>query len=263
MIGKNGYNCITMKKRIAPLFLLFWALIQISCNTHLQNERTTVSSVRIDSCITPDSHIDSLIKPYRQVLESTMDEIIGYSDVAMDKGKPEGLLNNFVCDAILSYVNERISDSSEIRADMILLNSGGLRSSLPLGPITRGDIFRLMPFDNELVIITIPAERINSMVQFIIAKGGMPVSGFELVIHDTIASSVIINSKDPSSYTNISILTSDYLAEGGDNMTFFFNPIRIENTGITVRDAIMNYILAEMEAKRTLMPKLDGRIRYE
>lgn len=252
-----------MKNYFTLTILIAWSLFQISCTPHLQNERTVVNSMRIDSNIMTDSHIDSLIMPLRQSLDSTMNEIIGYSDAAMDKGKPEGLLNNFVCDAIFDYVNNNYSSSTGLKIDMVLLNSGGLRSSLPLGSITRGDIFRLMPFDNELVVVTIPADRINSMVQFIIGKGGMPVSGFELVIHDTIPSYISIGGKKPSELKTVNILTSDYLAEGGDNMTFFYDPIQVEKTGIMVRDAIINFLLKITAEKRSVSPKLDGRIRYE
>ena len=54
------------------------------------------------------------------------------------------------------------------------------------------------------------------------------------------------------------ILTSDYLANGGDNMTFFRNK-KQKKVGIKVRDAIINYCIS----KDTITSKIDNRIEYE
>lgn len=72
-------------------------------------------------------------------------------------------------------------------ADFAVFNTGGLRRPLPLGNITRGDVFELMPFENELVILTMNGEAVKKLVNFIATKGGAPVSGLRLRIQDSVA----------------------------------------------------------------------------
>jgi hypothetical protein len=37
------------------------------------------------------------------------------------------------------------------------------------------------------------------------------------------------------------IVTSDYLSNGGDNCSFFLNPVKQEATNVKIRDAIISY----------------------
>ena len=60
--------------------------------------------------------------------------------------------------------------------DFCLLNNGGLRFSLDSGNITRGDIYKLMPFDNKMVIVKIFKEDIFEIFRYIEKKGGEPIS---------------------------------------------------------------------------------------
>ena len=57
------------------------------------------------------------------------------------------------------------------------------------------------------------------------------------------------------------IATSDYLANGGDKMKFFSDPLSIENLGHKLRDAIIEYLIAEHKSGKTINAQLDGRIK--
>jgi hypothetical protein len=65
---------------------------------------------------------------------------------------------------------------------------------------------------------------------------------------------VYIVSKIEETY-KIRVLTSDYLANGGDKMSFFNNKNQLK-VGLKIRDAIINYCKSE----QTISSKLDGRI---
>ena len=65
---------------------------------------------------------------------------------------------------------------------------------------------------------------------------------------------------DPNqSYT---IATSDYLANGGDQMAFFTDPIAITYTGVKIRDAFIESIRELGRKGQVVDAKLDGRIGY-
>jgi 2',3'-cyclic-nucleotide 2'-phosphodiesterase (5'-nucleotidase family) len=56
------------------------------------------------------------------------------------------------------------------------------------------------------------------------------------------------------------IVTLDYLADGNDNMTSFRNAITSVNTGITLRDVMIDYVKEQTRQGNEIQSLLDGRI---
>jgi len=210
--------------------------------------------------IAEDSTLEALILPYRAQLEAEMNRVLCTNDQAMVRDRPESALGNFVSELCL----EQARTLSERPIDAALFNFGGLRSALPMGDITVEDIYQLMPFDNELVIVEIPSSGIEEMMRYLSESGGEPVADLELVIHNDSPKKQLIQGKtiEDRSYR---ILTSDYLARGGDRMIFLTQPERIdiEVIGLKLRDAILNHCEALGNSGRTINTQTDGRIRIE
>lgn len=215
----------------------------------------------VDSSITEYQQAKQLIEPYKNALDSEMNEVLVFSEMEFpkEKNKPETLLGNLVADLSLEIITKKFPES---KIDFCLLNNGGLRTSLPKGEITRGKIFELMPFDNELVIVTITENQLINLINYIKNVGGQPISAISFDFSPTENNDVkqLFEEKGLSS---MNILTSDYLAQGGDNMNFFLNPVKYETTGIKLRDAIIAYCISEHKKGNKLSSKLDGRIRFE
>lgn len=183
-----------------------------------------------------------------------MKRVINTSDVAMVKARPEGVLSNFVADLVLEEVNEL----EGFQADFCLLNHGGLRAALPQGEIRVESIYELMPFDNEAVVLTLTGEKVLEIAEYLTIKGGEPVSGLTLNLKDL--SSLKINGKPVDPSATYKVATSDYLANGGDKMVFFADPLQRESTSLKIRDLIIEHIEEEQAAGNTLNSTLDGRI---
>ncbi len=199
------------------------------------------------------------IAPYKVQVSKIMDEVLAVSEQAMMKGYPEGLLGNFTADAVLKKAKEYCKDSCTV--DICLLNNGGLRNPLPKGNITLGNIFLLMPFDNEMVLLTINGGDVKELLDFIANKGGMPVAGMRMKIKNAMADEVMIGGKPFDITKSYTIVTSDYLANSGDNMTFFANATRKITIGKKLRDAIIEYLKDESEKGNTINVVKDGRIQ--
>lgn len=218
----------------------------------------------VDSSVAPqkDPAVDSIIGIYRSDLEAEMNEVLAHSAHHMEKDSPEGLLNNFVADLVLE-VGESLYDPEDGSAiDFCLLNYGGLRTSLPEGPVTRGRIFELMPFENEMVVVTLSAEKTRELFDYLaLADRGMPVSGMRLRVNEDMTWEAEIGGA-PFELREYKVLTSDYLAEGGDNMTFFLDPLDEEFLGIRIRDAIIQYLQQADREGREISSELDGRISH-
>ncbi len=216
----------------------------------------------MNSGITNDQQTDSLIQPYKEKLEKEMNEVLVISseEFPKEKGKAQTKLGNLVADLSLEIANKLYQPLDNDSIDFCLLNFGGLRTSLPKGEITRGKIFELMPFENELVIVTIQYDSLNNIYEYLQKAGGQPIAGNLSISFKDNKTEIV---EDWTHKTKIKILTSDYLAHGGDNMSFFLNPISVEPVGIKLRDAIIQYCIAENKKGKQLIGKIDGRITFE
>ncbi|GAB4134377.1 MAG: 5'-nucleotidase [Bacteroidia bacterium] len=250
--------------RLIIVFLLFWSA---SCQRHAHIEQITVSSVELNK---QSEQIDSatiiILDPYKTELDKIMNEVIGVSTTAMPKerDKSESLLGNWVSDISLIKTNSVYKPSDGQPAQMALFNYGGLRTSLPAGEITRGKIFELMPFENELVVLTITGAKMQELLKYLAYTGGQPVAGIQLgILPDKTPGKAVIGGVPFDPGKNYKVVTSDYLAAGGDKMNFFNEPLNRENTGLKIRDAIIEFCKEETAKGKKLNASLDGRIYYE
>jgi 2',3'-cyclic-nucleotide 2'-phosphodiesterase (5'-nucleotidase family) len=247
---------------LRTLLIVLFFTIFTCCSAPKTAQKTEGSTYKLsDSLIaSADPEITAFIAPYLAELNSELNKIIAVSAIPMEKSQPEGLLGNFVADLTL-YITNKIS--SNIKADFCFLNNGGLRSTLPKGDITLKRVYELMPFENELVILTLDGPTTLLLIEFIAKKGGMPVSGIEMGIYDHKPVNVLINDKPFNVAENYNVVTSDYLANGGDNLIFLTALNDRNYIGIKVREAIIHYMEEQHEAGNQLDARLDSRIYHE
>ncbi len=269
MKNKKSYiwNFMKTNKRILILAAFMWSVVLlssvlISCKTAVLSSSTAVSLI-VDDSLGVDSSIVETIAPYRKQLDSSMKEVIGYSETMLEKGMPESLLGNFLSDLLIERVKSIYIDSMRSLPVMSLLNNGGLRSSLPRGEIMIENVFQLMPFDNEIVIIELKGSVLMKLFDIIAQKGGMPVGGLRLVLNATSWTNAEIEGQVVDAEKNYILITSDYLATGGDGLSFLSDNVRYVQTGLLMRDVFISGIRDLTAQKKTINPKTDGRIRYE
>ncbi len=198
----------------------------------------------------------------------------------------ESPLGNFVADALRKAVN----------ADTALMNSGGIRSNLEQGAITYGDIFRVLPFDNTVVKLTVTGKELK--ILFRVAESGSkgfpPISGLRVnLLHaEANAPSTDLNGDgkleaweanrlleitmqdgtpidDQKNYT---VATLDFLRTGGDDLGYPMSIIpdsRVDTSAILVRDAAIHHLkdLSKLgpihSVAASLIDPLHPRMRFE
>jgi 2',3'-cyclic-nucleotide 2'-phosphodiesterase (5'-nucleotidase family) len=237
--------------------IVIWAFV-VSCHKQIYPISATATLYDITDTIKQDSIILWHIAPYRDSLKNIISKVIGEAAQDMPKGKPESLLGNFFCDALLQQSGLYFGK----KADVCIMNYGGLRlPSISAGKITVGKIFELMPFDNFLVLIHIKGDQLLQLLNQLAKDGGWPVSGLSMKIKYDQATGVFIQGKplQPDSY--YTLVTSDYVAEGGDKMGILKN-LPHENSGVMLRDALIGYIIAQDLAGKKIDAVIDGRIQY-
>jgi len=197
-----------------------------------------------------DSAMLAKIAPYKKKLDLDMDSVIAYSNKEYFKKKPNGILNNLVCDMVFDVISKRFRDS-DFKPDFCLLNYGGLRRPIPKGAITKSNIFQLMPFQNESVICRLSGTQMNKMFEYLKKSGGQPIANMKVYYKGDDFEKAIINSDLFDSSKTYNVLTSDYTAKGGDRMDFFLQADTMINCGSLLRDDIFTYIRSLKDHKLT------------
>ncbi len=245
-------------KSLLQLFsvALFAAFLLTACGKSFYPATISNHYYSINSNELVDSAIIHYIKPYRDSLKNEMREVIATSAMTLPKAKPESLMGNLIADLVL----EKGKQYFEEGADFSVVNYGGLRiPAIPAGEITTGTVFELMPFDNYLVLMEIKGTVVQQLADVIAANGGWPVSGINFTIKNEKALQISLNNIPLLPEKIYRVLISDYLADGGDNLFFLKNEQR-KNSGILLRDVILEFFKEKTKEGKVISSKLDNRI---
>ncbi len=254
---------ILFKSLIA--FSLFACLSACKVHYAIKETETVAGVIALDSTlkITEDSTAAAIIAPYKAAMDAEMNEVLAYSERALVKDQPEGALGSFIADVVLSMSTQYSIAQGGQNVNFCMLNNGGLRSTLPKGAITTRNIFELMPFENKLVLLQLTGNKTHQMFDFIAREGGMPVAGVRMGIKNDHAVNIMVGAQAFDSTANYWVVTSDYLSEGGDNMTFFNDPLQKVALQQKVRDAIIDYLRKLTSQGKTIDATTDKRVYYE
>ena len=228
------------------------------------SHKTSVAKIAESHVIINEPKIDSSIfksiLPYKKTHDEQMYAVIAKSEDALLKADVESTLGNFFCDAVI-YETKKLLGKDSSMLDVAIFNKGGLRNSLPKGNITIGNVFEVMPFENEVVLLKLSGAQFKDMCFKIVEKGGIPIGGMRLIMKGIQPTDIFINGKPFDETKDYWVVTSDYLANGGDSYNFFKEALDRKNMNVLLRSMIINYCNAITKLNQTIKPKLDGRIQ--
>jgi 2',3'-cyclic-nucleotide 2'-phosphodiesterase (5'-nucleotidase family) len=248
-----------MKKHFLLLLIAFAGVAACNPGYHLTNR--TASRIGVDSVVAPaDSSVARFLTPYRQGLDKTMNEVLTRSTGRIEKGQPNGPLNDLLTDALLQQATQRYGKP----IDCSHLNFGGIRNNLPEGNITTGSVFEVMPFDNQLVVLTLTGDMLRQMLDHFASGNKLVIGGLRAAIRDGKTQSITFtNGRTLQPTETYTVAMSDYVADGGDNAVFLKNSIKRENINYLIRDALIDYFRQQGKSGQPLTPTSDGRISLE
>jgi 2',3'-cyclic-nucleotide 2'-phosphodiesterase (5'-nucleotidase family) len=252
--------CRMMLRRFAPVILVLLLFVSACAET-----LTYVGGghTRIEQGLPADSAAERLIQPYRTKIEKEMSEVLAFNDSLMKPGRPEGRLGNLLADVVYQRAFRFMLDSFGFPLHACLLNNGGIRAPLPAGNVTLGQVFSIMPFENEIVVLKLKGEQVSKMLDYIASRKGEPVSKMHLLLNKEggwIEAS--LGGKPFDSRRSYFIATSDYLANGGDKMDFFRNPEAVFPLRLKIREVFADYLRSLGAAGQKIPQPQMGRIDY-
>ena len=243
-----------MKGRI--LYLFFAVLLFSTCSKPYVKQKETFSHLSLKENV-GDNNSNKTIAEYKEKVERETEKVIAFSTDNLTKQGDESTLGNFVCDA-LNYSAKKEFNLPD--TEIVLMNRGGLRVNLPKGEIKVLNIFELMPFENELVLVKISGEKLFDCINYL-AEKKHPYLGLQLKIENGKIKEAKIKNDEIDKSKTYTIITSDYLASGGDNFVFLKEPIELKKSNLKIRDAIIEYCIYLSENKKQIIPYTDGRFQ--
>lgn len=203
--------------------------------------------------VQPDSEVETMLNPYAERVKARAQRQIGMSDTAMKRGKGESLLGNFVTDMMRSGLLDMAGEDPIA----CLTNAGGLRADLPSGVITEGNIVEVMPFDNTLILFDMTGNHVRNLVERVAVRGDH-LSGIRFETSGGTVTRLEIGGAPVDDKKTYRICTTDYVFEGGGRYDFT-NAMRINYTGILLRDLLIHEVERASNHQKNIESHLDGR----
>lgn len=221
----------------------------VSCNTVKPISSVGFKDYPISNSTGVDSVFLRMLGPYADSVGKTMDQLMAYVSVDLTKELPNSSLGNFLADAYLYVAKEKFDK----RVDVAFMNHGGVRTNkFPKGPISRRAVFEVMPFDNQLVIVEVRGDVLQSYLdKFASEGGGGGVAGLTMRIREKKAVDIIIAGKKLSPTGIYFMVNSDYSVDGGGGFSEF-RKLPQQRTQYLQRDAILDYCTMHLLAGKKI-----------
>jgi 2',3'-cyclic-nucleotide 2'-phosphodiesterase (5'-nucleotidase family) len=130
-------------------------------------------------------------------------------------------------------------------ASAAINNGGSIRTDLPVGELTYGQLFEVFPFDNVFATLELTAGELGSMIAVNLQndRGFLALSGLEARASCRAGALAVRLFRDgspvPESF-RLRVITSDFLARGGDGLLAESTPYRIAiHDDRLMRDALV------------------------
>jgi len=244
--------------------LLISGLLVVSCHRQVQPRFSSADLIKVENTIESDSLVEAYMAPLRDSIESVMNEIIGQSQAQMVPEKPESPLSHFVADLLQE---EALKEIREINKDplptLTVINIKGLRAPLPKGDITVRDIYSLMPFENQLIILKLSGREIFQLFKHMGNSRGDGLSGASFSFKDQTVINPMVAGEPLQENQFYYVVTSDYLANGGDHYTVFAKAREKYTSPQKIRDIIIYHIRELTKKGKSIDPPHDTRIRLQ
>lgn len=209
--------------------ILLTLSIFLSCSSGIYKKIDTQSSlININDSLSADNNLEAFITPYRNHITKDLDSVLAHNPITQDKskGKWESNIGNLLADITLKLSAPIFKNRENKQIDFCMLNNGGIRSIIPAGNVTTRTAFEIMPFENSVIIIGLTGLEVKELATYMIKeKKAHPLAGITIHTNSdfTEIKKIKINDIDIVDNQIYYVATSDYLANGGDRMTFFKN----------------------------------------
>ena len=266
--------CLLLIASAAPSFAQTTAKPQTSPSpTAGADLRAHVNETLVDSSIPDDPAFAPMLAAYSPKVHE-IEKVIGKlkgGDLRKG-GVGAGSLGNFVTDGILFEARQKLGNSIALA----VTNAGGLRkSAISEGELRERDIWELLPFENALVEFDLTGAQVMTLLKQVVSHRDAQAGARIKYVNDADnkpqlqSVKLLVDGKEQEIDLNATyrVICIDYLwqrtanvpSETEGNYSVLGQAKKIEPIGMTIRDAIIDYVKKETAAGRDIKVNLDGR----
>ena len=216
-----------------------------------------------------DPAVKSLVGRYATAIAPVANQVIGRLTATAEKNgdESEGSAADLIADSMLAATTAADMGS----AQLALVNATGVRVDLPGGDVKYKDAFSMMPFGNNLVVMSLTGAQLKAVLEQQYAvplrpnktlpAALAPSAGFTYAVdlkrpEGGRVSEMRLNGNAIDSAASYRIVVNNYLASGGDGLTGFTVDPNPTDTGIIDLDALVAWIAKGQS------PPTPNRIRF-
>lgn len=223
--------------------------------------RTSMLTVYADSAgaesVRPDATVLQLISDARAEVAPILDEQIGTAAVELPAEREECAMGNWVVDVMRAAAG----------AEFALQNPGGVRASIDAGPIHYSDVYRVIPFDNTIVLARLSGREIKEYLEAIAERGGfLHASGLRYTVDyarpvgDRVQELRRSNGAPLDPGASFAVAINNFMAQGGDHLPVLLGQPNARETGILLREALADACRAAQRDGRSISAQIEGRV---
>lgn len=221
-----------------------------------------------------DPVVDSFVKEHQDVVDTAYNGLFATAEVNLNGEREPGVrteetnLGDFAADAYRYAAQQYFGE--EVVIDGAIQNGGGVRASIPAGPISMNTLYTVFPFGNSISVVKVTGAQLLEALEASCsacpsALGGFPqVSGIVFTVDTTVPYAEGIQYPDstyfapavPGSRVTIEkvgdrefsltdsyyIAVNNFMADGGDTYYVFTQAEEVIDTGVIDAEALISYV---------------------
>lgn len=221
--------------------------------------------IKLDGTIEEDPGISSTLQKYSSKMAPFFNEVIGSSDIEMDgslstvRSSTPNQLGVLVASVMAKAMN----------TDVGLINGGAIRDGVKVGPITNGDIYGILPFQNLVMKVVMKGTDLRSVLRRSLdlperSGGKLQTYGirYEIVNQELSLKEIGQKNFDPDDHYSVAL--TDFLFAGGDGYKDFGLKSRtVYPDGLPLNQIFSDYIRTNKPLTKGLMDSLSMTARRQ
>ena len=210
--------------------------------------------------IAPDSSMAALVRRWSAVVASEAKVPVGHSAQPLGTRRGgESAIGSLVADVIREVTG----------ADVALQNNGGLRAELPQGPVSRGAIYEVIPFENRIFTMDLTGAQLRQVLEEGLAHERLiQVSGIRYRVDlgrapgSRVTALLDTEGAPLDEGRTYRVACNDFMASGGDDLLTLTQGRNVRDTDLGLRQALEDWV-RERSKRGPLAYQGDGRVSRE
>ncbi len=209
-----------------------------------------------------DQRLDRLLAPAFAKVEAEQNRKLGLRNLKTLKRdyEAESALGDLLTDSLREMEH----------ADVSLLNPGSLRTDMPAGDLTYGQVFEVFPFDNNVAMLTLTGDELWRFLRaaYGARRGVLQISGVKVQLSrchgpNRLRSATLADGASLVPDKLYRVAVTDFMARGGDGLGPVLSSVskdRVDlgdNRELNFRDALVTFW---QRKQRDLVPSPPGRV---